>query len=320
MNTFDQTVVDAVLAHMGDDHGEDNIIIARGNGAPEASASQMIDLDGEGGVWRVTENGETRELRISWPDGPITERPQIRRAVVILYRNACKQLGIDPMQDEASHEPAKPFSQVIREGSWSDHDDSEGADFMASIMRGTATRDDYVALVAQHFFMYEALEAVVDEVVNDERFAPFHDENLRRLAALNDDLTVLIGENWRDEIKPVPATAEYAERIRQVGAEGWVPGIIAHHYTRYLGDLSGGQMIAKRVVRQHGFENGEGTKFYDFKELGSLPGFKERYREALDALGESFNDVEQARMLHEVRRAYGFNTAVFIDMAKAKQQ
>ena len=71
----------------------------------------------------------------------------------------------------------------------------------------------------------------------------------------------------------MPATAAYADRIREIAAEGWLPGIIAHHYTRYLGDLSGGQMIAKRVKKQFGFERA-GIAFYDFTELGDLGEFK----------------------------------------------
>ena len=33
---------------------------------------------------------------------------------------------------------------------------------MSDLMRGNGTRDDYVALVAQHWFIYETLEAAAD--------------------------------------------------------------------------------------------------------------------------------------------------------------
>ncbi|MGZ0212544.1 MAG: biliverdin-producing heme oxygenase, partial [Actinomycetales bacterium] len=52
-----------------------------------------------------------------------------------------------------------PFSQALRERTWSSHGDSEGADFMKDLMTGKGTRDDYIALVAQHYFIYEAIEA-----------------------------------------------------------------------------------------------------------------------------------------------------------------
>ncbi|HRQ00540.1 MAG TPA: biliverdin-producing heme oxygenase, partial [Terrimesophilobacter sp.] len=53
-----------------------------------------------------------------------------------------------------------PFSQALRERTWNTHNDTEGATFMSDLMRGAGTRDDYIALVAQHYFMYEALERV----------------------------------------------------------------------------------------------------------------------------------------------------------------
>lgn len=348
VNTFDQQVVDAVISHMSDDHGEDNLIIAKANGAPEATASEMVDLDFEGGVWRVTENGETRDLKIAWPSGPILERPQIRREVVILYRASCKALGVEPRQEETStHHPAsghgasphggsphgahphgapgaeqsdgeKPFSVIVREGSWADHDDSEGSTFMENIMRGIATLDDYVALVVQHYYMYVALEEVTAEFADNEMFAPFHDDALYRMNAIEADLTKFYGENWNEQISAVPATVQYMDRIREVAKDNWVPGVIAHHYTRYLGDLSGGQMIAKRVSRQHGFTDGEGIAFYNFDALNGIQEFKERYRVALDALGDALSEEERARMVEEVRLAYAFNTRVFIDLDKQK--
>ncbi len=51
-----------------------------------------------------------------------------------------------------------PFSQALRERTWTGHGDSEGASFMRDLMEGRGTRDDYIALVAQHYFIYEALE------------------------------------------------------------------------------------------------------------------------------------------------------------------
>ncbi|GAA2754630.1 hypothetical protein GCM10009870_050 [Leucobacter celer subsp. celer] len=42
------------------------------------------------------------------------------------------------------------------------------------------------------------------------------------------------------------------------------------------------------------------------------------YADPLDALGEGLDEAEKARMLDEVRAAYGFNTAVFVDLGRAK--
>ena len=52
-----------------------------------------------------------------------------------------------------------PFSTALRERSSGAHSSSEHAGFMADLIKGEGTRDDYIALVAQHWFIYEALEA-----------------------------------------------------------------------------------------------------------------------------------------------------------------
>ena len=93
--TFAPDVVDAVLAHMNDDHLDDNLLIARAFGAPEATAATMTGLDAEAGVFSVTEPDGVRDLRVPWPGGPISERPEIRREVVVLYEQACAALGVE---------------------------------------------------------------------------------------------------------------------------------------------------------------------------------------------------------------------------------
>ena len=339
---FDDAVISAVTSHMNDDHRDDSLLIAKAFGFPEATASTMTGLDDRAGHWRVTDAQGEHDLRVEWPTSPITERPQVRRQVVELYKAACAKLGV-PARDE--HQPEahghggnphagnphggnphaaagesdgpKPFSRVIRESSWSDHSSSEGASFMEDIMRGVATKQDYIDLVAQHFFMYEALEDAAEQLSADPAYAALHPAALVRLETLAVDLEHLLGADWREQITPVQASAEYAARIREVAAEGWLPGIVAHHYTRYLGDLSGGQIIAKRVARQHGFESA-GTAFYNFESLGDLQAFKATYRDGLDSLGEALSADEQQRMIEEVRTAYAFNTAVFVDLAAQK--
>ncbi len=360
VKNFDAAVIDAVLAHMNDDHNDDNLLIARANGYPDATASVMADLNQDAGVWRAEGPEGTREITVAWPSAPLTERPQIRRDVVLVYQAACKTLGVpareehkpaadanphgehgghghgghgasphghggnphahggNPHAAAAEHTGPKPFSQVIRESSWGDHSDSEGATFMEDIMRGVATKQDYIDLVIQHYFMYVALEAAATQLATRDDAELLHPAALVRLPALEEDLEFLVGADWREQIAAVPATAAYAARITEIGEEGWAAGVIAHHYTRYLGDLSGGQMIAKRVAKQHGFDDGRGISFYNFAELGDLAEFKTNYRTVLDSLGDTLDEAEQKRMCDEVRQAYAFNTQVFIDLGKQK--
>lgn len=207
-----------------------------------------------------------------------------------------------------------PFSTALRERSRGAHSGSEHAGFMDDLMRGRGTRDDYVALVAQHWFIYDALEAAADTMRHDAIAAPFISDKLTRLPAIEADLAFLIGDDWRSRIEPLPTTRRYVERIREVGAS-WPGGFVAHHYTRYLGDLSGGLFIGKLMARQFGFET-NGIGFYLFEEIADPAAFKDVYREQLDAV--AWDAAERERVIDEVLVAYQFNTDLFVDLASAK--
>jgi heme oxygenase len=208
-----------------------------------------------------------------------------------------------------------PFSQALRERTWSGHGESEGASFMSDLMTGKGTREDYIALVAQHYFVYDALEAAAASFAGDPVAAPFLSDQLTRLPALEADLAFLLGDQWRDVIAPLATTERYVLRIRELVDQRWAGGFVAHHYTRYLGDLSGGQVIRRIMQRQFGFET-NGVGFYLFDQIASPKQFKETYRDQLDAAG--WDAAERDRVIDEVLLAYRLNTELFDDLAAAK--
>ena len=207
------------------------------------------------------------------------------------------------------------FSQALRERTWSGHSDSEGAGFMTDLMKGEGTRNDYIALVAQHYFIYEALEAAETAFAADAVVAQFATPRLTRLPALEADLEYLLGDDWRERIAPLPTTVAYVERIRSVADDHWSGGFVAHHYTRYLGDLSGGQFISRVMQRRFGFDS-NGVGFYLFDEIADPQEFKQTYRDELDRV--EWDAAERERVIDEVLLAYRFNTELFDDLARAK--
>ena len=207
-----------------------------------------------------------------------------------------------------------PFSTALRERSSRAHSSSEHAGFMSDLMKGEGTREDYVALVVQHWYVYEALERTGAQMRNDAVAAVFITDKLTRLPALEADLEYLIGSGWRESISPLPTTQRYVDRINEVGAT-WAGGFVAHHYTRYLGDLSGGQFIGRLMARRFGFGT-NGIGFYLFDDIADPKAFKDVYREQLDAA--PWDAAEQARVIDEVLLAYRFNTELFDDLALAK--
>ena len=207
-----------------------------------------------------------------------------------------------------------PFSTALRERSSGAHSDSEGQGFMTALLKGEGTRDDYISLVAQHYFIYEALEGAATRMRTDPVASVFITDQLTRLPALEADLAFLIGDDWRERIAPLPSTARYVERIRQVGST-WAGGFVAHHYTRYLGDLTGGIFIGKVVARRFGFET-NGIGFYLFGDIADPRAFKDVYREQLDAAPR--DEAEKERVIDEVLAAYRFNTELFAELEQVR--
>lgn len=207
-----------------------------------------------------------------------------------------------------AHAEHRTFSQALRERSWDLHRRAEGAGFMSALMDGRIDRSGYAAMVTQHLFIYEALEAVAESMRDDPVAGPFVSDQLTRVPSIRADLAHLLGPDAVDDLQPLPATRRYAERIR-VTAQ-WPGGFVAHHYTRYLGDLSGGLAIGATIARTYGFESGgDGVRFYRFQGITKPKLFKDEYRARLDTA--PWSPDERDRVIDEVLVAYQLNTEVF---------
>lgn len=214
----------------------------------------------------------------------------------------------------ATTAPATPetFSERLRAATWSDHQAAEDHGFTRALMDGTLSLDGYTGMVAQHYFAYVALEETGRRLADDPVAGRFHQPELERVPALVRDLEHLLGADWHDRIAPTPATRTYAARIEQMADHP--EGFVAHHYTRYMGDVSGGQFIRRVAARTYGLTDAAGVSFYVFDGLGSLPRFRAGYRERLDSL--DLDGAAAARLVAETRLAYQFNTEVFADLGR----
>ncbi|MFC8345190.1 heme oxygenase (biliverdin-producing) [Streptomyces sp. NPDC057280] len=201
------------------------------------------------------------------------------------------------------------FSTVIRTASHEQHVEAETSSFMSDLLGGRLGVDAYARYTEQLWFVYEALESGADRLASDPVAGPFIRPELYRLAALERDLEHLRGPGWRTGRSALPATRAYADRVREC-AERWPAGYVAHHYTRYLGDLSGGQIIRDKAERTWGFaRKGDGVRFYVFEGIANPAAFKRGYRALLDAVRA--DDLEKQRIVAECKRAFALNTAVF---------
>lgn len=209
---------------------------------------------------------------------------------------------------------AVPFSTQIRTATAQQHAEAENSRFMSDMLGGSLGVDSYHRYTGQLWFIYRALEQRWATLADDPVAGPFIRPELARTAELERDLTHLLGPGWRTGLEPLPATAAYAERIDECARE-WPAGYIAHHYTRYLGDLSGGQVIRGTAEKLWNLPHrGDGVRFYVFDGVGNPAAFKREYRALLDRL--HLDDLERRRVLDEGRRAFALNTAVFEELAE----
>ena len=174
------------------------------------------------------------------------------------------------------------FSKQLKEGTKKSHSMAENTSFVASFLRGVLDKSKYRQLVANFYFIYHALETEVENNKDNPFVGPMRLNGLSRHDALIKDCEYFYGDDWREKIYPTEQTQRYVNRIHEVAKEN-PELLIAHHYTRYMGDLSGGQILKGIAQKALGLKE-DGLAFYEFPEISDKKGFKESYRRVLDTI------------------------------------
>lgn len=199
------------------------------------------------------------------------------------------------------------LSALLRTGSRSEHTQAESVGFMTELMEGRVNEEGYAHYLASLRPVYAALEGASAQMATDEVAGVLVDPALARLAALDADIAHWTG--GKGLTVQSAAVAEYVARVE--ASTEWGGLYAAHHYTRYLGDLSGGLAIGRILSRAFGLD-GEGLAFYDFPEIAKPKVYKDDYRAKLDGL--PVDAAGRERMLAEVKAIFGLNTAIFNEL------
>jgi len=229
-----------------------------------------------------------------------------------------ERANLPPATDNEPQQPrgqSRRLSDALKYGTEEAHQEAENVHFVKNFIRGKIDRSLYGLFVAQLFHVYKHLELALDEYA-PKYFSDCHfPEELRRVSALQDDI-----DFWGDgdNIPPIsPATRDYIDRIDAIARERPIL-LLAHAYTRYLGDLSGGKILSRVAKRALLLDSGpdgltEGLAFYDFPLLrGSVIAFKDRYRQALNDL-EFDDDIVQV-IVQEANVAFLLNMRLFEEL------
>ncbi len=199
----------------------------------------------------------------------------------------------------------------LREGTKKSHSMAESTGFISCFLKGTVEKNSYRKLVSNLYFVYTAMEEEMhkhqDHPVLSKLFFP----ELDRKHSLESDLSYYFGSNWKDQVAPSAATQEYVARIHQIAAAD-PELLVAHLYTRYIGDLSGGQILKKIAQNAMNLNDGEGTAFYEFEQIPDEKVFKNNYRQAMDSL--PIDEAKADLIVDEANDAFGKNMIMFKEL------
>lgn len=199
----------------------------------------------------------------------------------------------------------------LREGTKKSHTMAENVGFIKCYLKGTVEKTSYRKLVANLYFVYSAMEAEMERHHNHPILSKIYFPQLNRKASLEQDLDFYYGQNWREQIKASPATEAYVQRIQDV-SKTEPELLVAHSYTRYLGDLSGGQILKGITERGMNLPDGQGTAFYRFESIPDEKQFKATYRQAMNDL--PVDEAKAERVVDEANAAFGMNMKMFQEL------
>lgn len=199
----------------------------------------------------------------------------------------------------------------LREGTKKSHTMAENVGFVKCFLKGVVEKTSYRKLVTNLYFVYSAMEEEMEKLRQHPIVSKIYFPELNRKESLESDLFYYYGANWRDQVAPSKACEEYIRRIHEVAANN-PELLVGHSYTRYLGDLSGGQILKGIAQRAMNLTDGEGTAFYEFKDISDEKAFKNTYRQAMNDL--PIDDATADRIVDEANDAFGMNMKLFQEL------
>ncbi|XP_059213402.1 heme oxygenase-like [Centropristis striata] len=217
-------------------------------------------------------------------------------------------------QTAAEQMTDRDLSEQIKQVTRESHVRAENTELMLSFQRGKVSLPQYKLLLCSLYEVYQALEEELDRNSDHPAVAPIYfPAELARLEAIEKDLEYFYGPDWREKIVVPAATKRYCHRLRQIGKEN-PEFLLPHAYTRYLGDLSGGQVLGRIAQKSMGLKGSEGLSFFAFPGVSSPNLFKQLYRSRMNSV--ELTEEERNGVLEEAVRAFELNIQVFDDLQK----
>ncbi len=201
----------------------------------------------------------------------------------------------------------------LREGTKQSHTMAENTGFVSCFLKGVVDKSTYRKLISDLYFVYSAMEDEIERLSNEGNpvVKSISFRELSRRQTLEQDLYFYYGANWLNLLETSSSAKAYGDRIRLI-ANTQPELLIGHHYTRYIGDLSGGQILKRIAQKAMKLNDNNGLRFYDFDQIIDQKEFKSRYSKTLNSLpiDQKLADL----IIEEANLAFKYNMDMFKEL------
>jgi heme oxygenase (biliverdin-producing, ferredoxin) len=205
------------------------------------------------------------------------------------------------------------FADALRERTRTLHAEAERSGIVLDILRGRVSRSAYALYLRNILPAYQHLEAGLERHRDRAALQGIARPEVYRAEGLQADLEALCGADYAGTLPLVAAAEQYAAHLADV-ADDRAEALVAHAYTRFLGDLNGGRMMRSILARSFVAEPLP-LQFHSFPGIADLAVFTAQYRAAFDIAATHLARPEA--VLREAELAFRLNIELSMQVQSA---
>jgi heme oxygenase len=190
------------------------------------------------------------------------------------------------------------------------HKRAETTGVVEELIRGHVTLDAYLLYQRNLCAVYQTLEAELLRNQSRNGLTDLVRSDLMRYSSIKNDLNAITYGDWETTLPVLAATKRYLNQIKVASNEDSL-AILGHYYVRYLGDLNGGQVLAKLLSKRLGL-TAKQLSFYRFSEVENMTLYKKQLLSSLEKIGGQPEALE--RITHEAQQAFKCNIDLSIEV------
>lgn len=229
--------------------------------------------------------------------------------------------SVDDVVSSSSNNPRQSgLALQLDEGTRKAHSMAENTAFVTGFFKGISKPESYRNLLTSLYYVYDAMETTL-QATHDEGVQLLDDAALRRVPSLEQDMQYFYGsknDDWKTQLpKPTAATVKYVARIEELGNIKNNPELsyllIAHQYTRYLGDLFGGQMMGGMAVKSMKLpQDGSGVAFYTFDDIDNNQKYITDWYRRLNSI--DLTQEQKEKIVEEANLVFALNIGILEEL------